>query len=85
MNSIWNNLGFSGMIDSISSWTNSYFTDRFFAPYIQQFNSGANAFNDIASLSSCSTIHNNIWTYSWWNVALYGFSAILLLIILTLF
>lgn len=85
MDSIWNSLGFSGMIDSISSWTNSYFTDRFFAPYIQQFNSGANAFNDIASLSSCSTIHNNIWTYSRWNVALYGFSAILLLIILTLF
>ena len=84
-NSLTSSLWFSWMVDSISSWTNNYFVTRFFNPYIEQFNLWTNAFNNVVNVPSCSNIHNWIWTYSWWNIALYGFSAILLLILLTLF
>lgn len=85
INSIRSWQTFWWLINSIWTWTSSYFTNRFFEPYQTQFYSWMNAFNDVVSLSSCSVIHNSVWTYSRWDIALYGFWAILFLVILTLF
>lgn len=83
-NSIKNWLGFSWMIDSISEGTSWYFNSRFFSPYINEFNNWRFTFSNVVNVPQCSIIKESVWVYSWWNIALFWFSAVLLLILLTL-
>lgn len=81
---VWDWNSFSWIVDSFSSWLSWYFNNRFFAPYIEEFNNWRSTFSNVVNVPQCSVIKESVWVYSWWNIALFWFSAVLLLILLTL-